>query len=293
MTKTWLITGTSRGLGRALAVAVLDAGDTLVATARRPEQLADLADRYGDRVRTLALDVTDRAAAGRAVQAALDTFGRLDVVANNAGHADSAPIEQLAEDDFRAQLETNLFGTVHLTQAALPVFRGQRSGHFLQFSSIGGRVGGTPGLGAYQAAKSAVEGFSEVLSSEVAPLGIKVTIVEPGAFRTDWGGASMRLAEVAPDYAPTVGRMHAYRRSVAGRQPGDPARAAQVLLDVVAMDDPPRRLLLGSDALQMAEHASRVRAREAAVWAGVSQSTDFGAAEPMALPDVLVPRLSA
>ncbi|MEU2348709.1 oxidoreductase [Modestobacter sp. NPDC049651] len=293
MTKTWLITGTSRGLGRALAVAVLDGGDSLVATARRPEQLADLAERYGDRVRTLALDVTDRAAAGRAVQAALDTFGRLDVVANNAGHADSAPIEQTTEQDFRAQLETNLFGTVHLTQAALPVFRGQRSGHFLQFSSIGGRVGGTPGLGAYQAAKFAVEGFSEVLVSEVAPLGVKVTIVEPGAFRTDWGGESMRLAEVAPDYAATVGRMHAYRRSVDGSQPGDPARAARVLLDVVAMDDPPRRLLLGSDAVQMAEHASRVRAREAAVWAGVSQSTDFDAADPLALPEVLVPRLSA
>ena len=293
MSKTWLITGTSRGLGRALAEAVLDSGDTLLATARRPEQLADLAERYGDRVRTLALDVTDRAAAGRAVQTALDTFGRLDVVANNAGQADSAPIEQTTEADFRAQLETNLFGTVHLTQAALPVFRAQRSGHFLQFSSIGGRVGGTPGLGAYQAAKFAVEGFSEVLFSEVAPLGIKVTIVEPGAFRTDWGGGSMRLAEVAPDYAATVGRMHAYRRSVDGSQPGDPARAARVLLDVAAMDEPPRRLLLGTDAVQMAEHASRVRAREAAVWAGVSQSTDFGAADPLELPDVLVPRLSA
>jgi NAD(P)-dependent dehydrogenase (short-subunit alcohol dehydrogenase family) len=293
MTKTWLITGSSRGLGRALATAVLDSGDTLLATARRPEQLQELTDRYGDRVRTLALDVTDRAAAARAVQAAVDTFGGLDVVASNAGHADSAPLEDTSEEAFRAQLETNLFGTVHLTQAALPVFRAQRSGHFLQFSSIGGRVGGTPGLAAYQAAKSAVEGFSEVLSSEVAPLGIKVTIVEPGAFRTDWGGTSMRLADVAPDYAATVGRMHAYRRSVDGQQPGDPARAARVLVDVAAMAEPPRRLLLGTDALQMAEHASRVRSREAAVWAGVSQSTDFGAADPLERPEPLVPRLSA
>ena len=293
MTKTWLITGSSRGLGRALARAVLDSGDTLVATARRPEQLRDLADRYGDQVRTVALDVTDRAAAARVVQTAVDTFGRLDVVANNAGHADSAPVEQTTEEAFRAQLETNLFGTVHLAQAALPVFREQRSGHFLQFSSIGGRVGGTPGLAAYQSAKFAVEGFSEVLSSEVAPLGITVTIVEPGAFRTDWGGTSMRLADVAPDYAATVGRMHSYRRSVDGQQPGDPVRAARVLVDVAAMDSPPRRLLLGTDAVQMAEHASRVRAREAAVWAGVSQSTDFGAPDPLELPEALVPRLTA
>jgi NAD(P)-dependent dehydrogenase (short-subunit alcohol dehydrogenase family) len=136
-------------------------------------------------------------------------------------------------------------------------------------------VGGTPGLAAYQAAKAGVEAFSEVLHAEVAPLGIAVTIVEPGAFRTDWGGASMQLAEVAPDYAATVGRVHAYRRQVDGRQPGDPARAAQVLLDVVAAEEPPLRLLLGSDAVQLAEHSSRARAREAAVWAGVSRSTDF------------------
>ena len=276
--RTWLVTGSSRGLGRALTAAALAAGDTVLATARRPEQLADLVAVHGDRIRPFRLDVTDRAAAADAVQAAVDTFGGLDVVANNAGWAASAPIEQTTEESLRAQLEVNLFGVVHLTQAALPTFRAQRSGHFLQFSSIGGRVGGTPGLGAYQAAKFAVEGFSEALFSEVAPLGIKVTIVEPGAFRTDWGGASMELADVHPDYAPTVGRMHAYRRSVDGRQPGDPDRAAQVLLDVVATDDPPRRLLLGSDAVQMAEHASRVRAREAAVWAGVSQSTDTGAA---------------
>lgn len=284
MTKTWLITGSSRGFGRALATAVLENGDTLLATARRPDQLAELSDRFGDRVRTLALDVTDPAAVSSAVQAAVDTFGRLDVVANNAGYAESAPIEQTAEESFRAQLETNLFGVVRVTQAALPVFREQRSGHFLQFSSIGGRVGGTPGLAAYQAAKFGVEGFSEVLHAEVAPLGIKVTIVEPGAFRTDWGGAAMQLADVHPDYAETVGRIHDYRRQVDGLQPGDPERAAQVLLDVVAGEQPPLRLLLGSDALRLAERSSRARTREVGVWALVSQSTDF--------PDA-VPQLSA
>jgi NAD(P)-dependent dehydrogenase (short-subunit alcohol dehydrogenase family) len=291
MTRTWLVTGSSRGLGRALSTAVLEAGDTLLATARDPEHLTGLTDRFGDRVRTMALDVTDPAAVAGAVQAAVDTFGRLDVVANNAGQADSAPLEETTEESFRAQLETNLFGVVRMTQAALPVFRRQRSGHFLQFSSVGGRVGGTPGLAAYQTAAAGVEGFSEVLHSEVAPLGIKVTIVEPGAFRTDWGGASMTLAEVGPDYAATVGRVHDFRRQVDGRQPGDPARAAQVLLDVVAAQEPPLRLLLGSDAVQQAERSSRSRAREASVWAGVSQSTDFDAALP--LPALHLPRMSA
>src|SRR3954451_9331392 len=291
MTKTWLVTGSNRGFGRAISTAVLEAGDTVLATARDPRQLAGLADRFGDRVRTVALDVTDGAAVEAAVQAALDTFGRLDVVVNNAGHADSAPIEETTEESFRAQLDTNLFGVVRVTQAALPVFRRQRSGHFLQFSSIGGRVGGTPGLAAYQAAAAGVEAFSEVLHSEVSPLGIKVTIVEPGAFRTDWGGASMRLAEVGPDYAGTVGRVHEFRRSVDGRQPGDPARAACVRLDVLAVEEPPLRLLLGSDAVQQAERSSRSRAREASVWAGVSQSTDFDLACP--LPVLHLPRLTA
>jgi NAD(P)-dependent dehydrogenase (short-subunit alcohol dehydrogenase family) len=290
MSRTWLVTGSSRGFGRALSTAVLEAGDTLLATARDPRQLDDLTDRFGDRVRAMALDVTDGASVEAAVQAALDTFGRLDVVANNAGYADSAPLEETTEESFRAQLETNLFGVVRVTQAALPVFRRQRSGHFLQFSSVGGRVGGTPGLAAYQTAKFGVEGFSEVLHSEVAPLGIKVTIVEPGAFRTDWGGASMHLAEVGPDYAATVGRVHDYRRQVDGLQPGDPARAARVLLDVVAAEKPPLRLLLGSDAVRLAEQSSRARQREAAVWVGVSESTDFDTAAP---PLLHLPRLSA
>src|SRR3954451_6480573 len=192
MSKIWLITGSSRGLGRALTEAVLAAGDRVVATARKPEQLDDLVAKYGDQVRAVALDVTDAAGARDAVRTALHQFGGLDVVANNAGYANSAAIEETPDEDFRAQIETNLFGVVNVTKAALPVFREQRSGHFLQFSSVGGRVGGTPGMGAYQTAKFGVEGFSEVLSNEVKPFGVKVTIVEPGAFRTDWGGSSMR-----------------------------------------------------------------------------------------------------
>jgi len=287
MTSTWLITGSSRGLGRALTVAALEAGHSVVATARRPEALQDLVDRFGDRVRAVELDVTDPDAAAAAVEIAVEAFGGLDVVVNNAGYADSAAIEDMTEGSFRAQLETDLFGVFHVTRAALPVFRRQRSGHFLQISSIGGRVGGSPGLGAYQTAKFAVEGFSEVLHREVEPLGIRVTIVEPGAFRTDWGGSSMRLASVSADYERTVGRMHDYRRDADGHQPGDPERAARVLVDVVGLEHPPLRLLLGSDALHAAERSSRARAQEAAVWADVSRSTDSAGAGENGLAKVL------
>ncbi|HET6740917.1 MAG TPA: oxidoreductase [Kribbella sp.] len=274
MSKTWLITGSSRGLGRALTKAVLDNGDRVLATARRPEQLDDLVKEYGDAIHAVALDVTDAEAARAAVRTAQDVFGGLDVVANNAGYANSAPIEEMPEDDFRAQIETNLYGVVNVTRAALPVFRNQRSGHFLQFSSIGGRAGGTPGMGAYQTAKFAVEGFSEVLNNEVKPFGVKVTIIEPGAFRTDWGGSSMTLHPVGADYESTVGQINRYRVETDGTQPGDPAKAAQAIIGVVATDEPPLRLLLGKDALDLAAKASTSRADEAARWAHITTSTD-------------------
>ncbi|WP_328584526.1 oxidoreductase [Streptomyces sp. NBC_00370] len=275
MTQTWLITGSSRGLGRALTEAVLEDGDNVVATARRPEQLDDLVQKYGDRIRATALDVTDAEAARAAVRLAVDTFGRLDVVANNAGYANSAPIEEMAEDDYRAQIETNLFGVVNVTRAALPVLREQRSGRFIQYSSVGGRVGGTPGMGAYQTAKYAVEGFSEVLSNEVAPFGIKVVIVEPGAFRTDWQGSSMRRHEVGADYDSTVGAMNRYREANNGNQPGDPARAAKAVIDVARLDDPPLRLLLGAGAVESARMSAATRAAEIEEWAEVGNSADF------------------
>jgi NAD(P)-dependent dehydrogenase (short-subunit alcohol dehydrogenase family) len=275
MTKTWLITGASRGFGRELAKAVPENGDRVVATARHPEQLHDLVRTYGDRVRTVALDVTNPAAARAAVQFAVDEFGALDVVVNNAGYANVNSIEDMADDDFRAQIETNLFGVVNVTKAALPVLRKQRSGYFIQFSSIGGRVGGSPGLGAYQTAKFAVEGFSEVLNAEVKPLGIKVTIIEPGGFRTDWAGSSMRVMPITQEYQQTVGWMTRYRQSSNGRQPGDPARAARIIIDIVNMEEPPLRLLLGSDAVQLAENSSKARAAEAEQWAEVSRSADY------------------
>jgi len=277
MSKTWLVTGTSRGFGRELATAILGSGDNLVATARRPEQLTDLVDTYGDRVRAVALDVTDAEAARTAVATAVDELGGLDVVVNNAGYANSVPIEEMDDEDFRQQIEANFFGVVNVTRAALPILREQRSGCFVQFSSVGGRVGGTPGLSAYQAAKFAVEGFSEVLAAEVKPFGVKVLIVEPGAFRTDWQGSSMRRSSVGPDYEATVGAMNRYRRDTDGTQPGDPARAARIILDVVAAEDAPLRLLLGAGAVDMTEKSSRERAAEAHRWADVSRSADFPA----------------
>ena len=275
MPKTWLITGSSRGFGWELTKAALDRGDSVVATARRPEQLGDVVAKYGDRVRVIALDVTDASAARAAVQVAVDEFGALDVVVNNAGYANSAPIEETPDDDFRAQIETNLFGVFNVTKAALPVLHRQGSGHFIQFSSIGGRVGGTPGMGAYQTAKFAVEGFSEVLSNEVRPLGIKVTIIEPGGFRTDWGGSSMGTPPVGEDYDQTVGAMNRYREATASQWPGDPARAAKIITEIVRLDEPPLRLLLGAGAVELAEEASRARAAEAEKWADVSRSADF------------------
>jgi NAD(P)-dependent dehydrogenase (short-subunit alcohol dehydrogenase family) len=275
MTRTWLITGSSRGFGRALAQEALRHGDNVVATARRPESLQAVVDEYGDRVRAVALDVTDPAAAAEAVAAATAEFGRLDVVVNNAGYANSAPIEEMADDDFRAQFEANFFGTLNVTRAALPVLRQQRSGTFVQFSSIGGRVGGTPGLAAYQSAKFAVEGLSEVLANEVRPFGVRVVIVEPGAFRTDWQGSSMTLHTVGPDYEETVGALNEYRRTTDGTQQGDPVRAAKAIIDVVESEDPPLRLLLGAGAVDMAVKSGEQRTAEARAWAEVSRAADF------------------
>jgi len=283
MSKVWLITGSSRGLGRALANAVLEAGDKLVATARDPAQLADLVDAYGSRVLALALDVTDEVAAGAAVKTAVNTFGRLDVLVNNAGYGNVAPIEDTSLAEFRAQIETNLFGTIIMTKAAIPVMRGQGAGHIIQFSSVGGRIGPV-GRAPYAAAKWGVEGFSEVLSKEVGPLGIKVTVIEPGGFRTDFAGSSTAIYEGRPEYAETVGAMAEYQRNYNGRQPGDPARAAAAVLHIASLDTPPLRLLLGSDAAAAVEKADAARMEADRAWRVVSQSTDFeqsGDARPM------------
>src|SRR5580704_831250 len=206
MSQVFFLTGSSRGLGRKIAEAVLAAGHQLVATARQPGSLSDLAERYGDRILPVALDVTDPAAAAAAVAAGVAAFGRIDVVVNNAGYANLASIEDITAEDFREQLDANLLGVVNVTKAALPLLRAQGGGRIIQVSSIGGRLA-TPGLAAYQAAKWAVGGFSEVLARETAPLGVKVTVLEPGGMQTDWAGSSRRVTPVSEPYRPTVGAM--------------------------------------------------------------------------------------
>jgi NAD(P)-dependent dehydrogenase (short-subunit alcohol dehydrogenase family) len=274
MSKVWLVTGSSRGLGRALADAILAAGHRLVATARKKEDLADLASRHADRMRAVALDVTDPAAARAAVGAAVDAFGRLDVVVNNAGYANVCSIEDAPLDDFRAQVETNFFGVVNVTRAALPVLRAQRSGHVIQISSVGGRLG-SPGLAAYQSSKWAVGGFSEVLAKEVAPLGIRVTVVEPGGMRTDWAGSSMRIDPFQADYQPSVGAFSQAARGRADEMRGDPSKVAQVVVRLAEEKEPPLRLLLGTDAVFLGRVMGENRLAEDAKWAEVGRSTDF------------------
>lgn len=282
MSKVWLVTGSARGLGREIVETALRAGEQVVATARDPRQLADLLTRYGEQVRAVALDVTDPAAAREAVQAAVDAFGRLDVVVNNAGFGHLAPFEQTTEDDFRAQIDTNFYGVVNVTRAALPVLRKQRAGHVIQISSVGGRIG-IAGLSAYQAAKWAVGGFTEVISQELAPFGVHVTALEPGGMKTEWGTeASGAMPELLPDYVPSVGAIADMLSQYVGHETGDPAKVAQVVLKLAYHAPLPAHLLLGSDALHYAGEGDKARAASAEAWQAVSAATDFSA--PMALP---------
>jgi NAD(P)-dependent dehydrogenase (short-subunit alcohol dehydrogenase family) len=270
----WFITGSSRGLGRALVDAVAAAGHRVVATARNPRDLDDLVAHHGNRVRAIALDVTDPAQAERAVAEAMKAFGRIDVLVNNAGYADTASAEDLPLDEFRRQIDTNFYGTVHTTRAVLPIMRAQRHGRILQIGSIGGRRGGTPGLSAYQAAKFAVAGFSEVVANEVAGLGIQVTIVEPGGFATDWAGSSMTILPCSPDYEATVGATTARLRGNPGAARGVPEKAAKALLALASMERQPRRLLLGTDAYFLAQATLREQAANDERNRALTASTD-------------------
>lgn len=274
MTQRWLITGASRGIGRALAEAVLQAGHRLVATARDPARLSDLVERHGEAVRTFALDVTDRVRAASAVAVARDHFGGLDVLVNNAGYGDVNSVEDASLDQFRQQIETNLFGTIIMTKAVIPLMREQGSGHIIQFSSVGGRIG-APGRAAYSAAKWAVEGFSESLAREMALIGVRVTIVEPGGFRTDFAGASTTLHEGRREYDAVVGATARAQRAYDGQQPGDPARAGAALLELASLQRPPLRLALGNDALDLIAAADRARLQELEQWRPLSASTDY------------------
>jgi NAD(P)-dependent dehydrogenase (short-subunit alcohol dehydrogenase family) len=224
MQQTWFITGSSRGFGRSLVQAALSAGDQVVATARNPEQLDALVASHPDRAIVLALDVTDPGAVRTALEAGVRRFGRLDVVVNNAGYANVAPIETGDEADFRRQFETNFWGVYYVSKAAIPVLRSQGGGLIVQFSSVGGRVGGSPGIASYQAAKFAVDGFTRVLVAETAPFNIKTMVVEPSGFATDWAGSSMTVHDIPADYDPTIGLMQRRVRANPSGPAGDPDR---------------------------------------------------------------------
>jgi NAD(P)-dependent dehydrogenase (short-subunit alcohol dehydrogenase family) len=274
MSKVWLVTGSASGLGRDIAEAVLASGDRLLATARDPERLNDLVQRYGGQVQTAGLDVVDEAAAKAAVAKAVEIFGRLDVVVNNAGYGSISPFEQQSSEAFRSVVDTNLFGVVNVTRAALPIMRQQKSGCILQVSSVGGRIA-VPGNAAYHAAKWAVGGFTESVAQEVASFGIKVCALEPGGMRTEWGRrATSGIPELLPEYEPSVGVFLQRLQEHWGHETSDPVKVAQVILHLASLDQLPAHLLLGSDAVQYCELAQKQRDSTAKSWLEVSVSTD-------------------
>ena len=269
--KTWFITGSSRGVGREIARAALNGGDNVVATARNAVAVDDLVELHPDRVLPLTLDVSDPDAASHAVRAAVARFGRLDVVVNNAGYANFGSFEDVPAEDFRAQVETNLFGVINVCRAVVPVMRAQGSGRIVNVSSLGGRIGGS-GLTAYQLSKWAVSGFSVGLATELAPLGIGVTAVEPGGIRTDWAGDSMQVLPISEPYQATLGMFANVRGSI--RQASDPVKVASAILTIVGLDDPPARILLGSDAVNIAAFAEAAQRDSDARYVDLSRSTD-------------------
>jgi NAD(P)-dependent dehydrogenase (short-subunit alcohol dehydrogenase family) len=275
MSKVWLITGSGNGLGRDIAEAALAAGDSVVAGARRREELAPLMTQYGERVKPVRLEVRDEAAAKAAVQLAVDTFGRLDVLVNNAGYGQFAPFEQMSAEDFRAIVDTCFYGVVYTTRAAVPVMRKQKSGHIFQVSSVGGRHA-VPGNTPYHAAKWAVCGFSDSLAMEVAPFGVKVCTLEPGGIRTNWARRAVQNApDLLPEYEATVGSFLKMLRGLEGRLESDPRKIADVILQLAKSDEVPVRLILGVDAEQRVQRAEAARAMEAEKWRHLTVSTVF------------------
>jgi NAD(P)-dependent dehydrogenase (short-subunit alcohol dehydrogenase family) len=256
--KTWFITGTSRGFGREWAIAALDRGDKVAATARNVATLDDLVAKYGDAILPIKLDVTDREAAFAAVRQAHERFGRLDVVVNNAGYGHFGMMEEVSEAEIRAQLETNVLGALWVTQAALPILREQGSGHILQVSSIGG-VSAFMNTGAYHASKWALEGFSQSLAQEVAGFGIKVTLIEPSGYSTDWSGSSAKHSTPLPAY-DQVREAAARARGQRFTAPGNPVATREAILQIVDSDNPPLRLFLGESPLRIAvaDYGSRL-----------------------------------
>jgi NAD(P)-dependent dehydrogenase (short-subunit alcohol dehydrogenase family) len=273
MAKIWFITGSSRGLGRHLTEAVLATGDKVAAAARDPKQFAQLEAQYPGQLLPVQLDVTDGSQIHAAIDQAVKAFGRIDVLVNNAGFGITGAAEAYTDEQVRSQLETNLYAPIAITRAVLPIMRRQYSGHILQVSSIGGRVG-NPGLSMYQAAKFGLSGFSEALAKEVAPLGIRVTAVEPGGFRTDWGGASMTFAPDIEGYETSVGAVRAFLRSGKYVPMGDPEKAAKAMISIVHDPHPPVHLVLGSEAVALLQAADASRQSELLQYLPLSTSTD-------------------
>ena len=288
MPKTWVITGSARGLGQAILKAALESGDNVLAIARDVARFADLKAVHGDRLEPFALDVTDEARTEKAAATAIAAFGRIDVLVNNAGYGHFDAFEQKSSDDFRAEIENNLFGVVNMTRAVLPFMRQVKAGHIFNISSVGGRVG-TPGLSAYQTAKWAVGGFTEVLRGEVSHLGIKLVAIEPGGMRTDWAETTGRAAgrPVLLDYADTGGATIARIRSYAGNEVGDRDGIAQVIVELAGRDDLPAHSVLGTDALASFDEAEALRLAGHARWLDVSRATGFDGASGDALRDLL------
>lgn len=273
MGKVYLITGTSTGFGRALAEAVLGRGDSAVVTARRPEAVADLVAAHPGRALAARLDVVDAQQRRDAVRAALDRFGRIDVLVNNAGQGSLGAAEEFSSEQIRRQFEVNCFGTIEMTREVLPAMRRQRSGHVLNITSIGG-LAAVQGFSLYCATKFAVEGFSEALREEVRPLGVRVTIVEPGAFRTEFAGeANVRPERTIPEYAAVIDPIRQYLYGSSGQQPGDPRKAALAMIRAVESDDPPLRLMLGADAYGLWEKKRAAMDAELQRWREVGLAT--------------------
>lgn len=277
MTKVWFITGSSRGLGRSLTEAVLKSGDKVAASARNTDSLGDLLEKYPGQVYPVQLDVTNSSAIAAAITAAINHFGKIDVLVNNAGFGIIGAAEAYSDEQVRSQLETNLYGPIEITRAVLPYMRKQGSGRILQISSVGGRVGNA-GLSIYQAAKFGLGGFTEALAKEVVPLGIFVTSVEPGGFRTDWAGDSMTYAPKIDGY-DTVNQRTEYFSSGKFVPMGDPGKAAEAMIDVVNSPEPPVHLVLGSEAITLLKQADASRLAEMEKWLPVSLSTDHNGAE--------------
>ncbi|QNI37748.1 oxidoreductase [Edaphobacter albus] len=273
--RVWFITGSSTGFGRLLAEEVLKTGDVVVATARKVEQVADLEVQYPERALALALDVTNQQQVNAAVAKTLERFGRVDVLVNNAGYGVAGAIEEVSDTELRPMYEANVFGLLRVTRAFLPQLRKQRSGHILNLSSIGGLTAG-PGWGLYQSTKFAVEGLSEALAQEIAPLGIRVTIIEPGPFRTDFlGRSSQEATKKIEDYHSTADNARLYRSEQDGKQPGDPLKAVQAMIQVVDSPNPPLRLLLGASALKRVKQKIETWQKEITAWEPVTVGADF------------------